>query len=815
MICRTILLLFLYGLVLSSCVSNHDEDMELTREETREPSFEESESGIEFPSLNSGNDEFVYRIGRSNTALNNFQTIGHPSVGGRTTGLMIDYTDSTHLICVTAFGGIWQSTNRGESWDVVDDFLPSLIMSDIAQDPFDPQKIYASTSSTIRGANGDYYSSVYVSDDGGQTFNVIPITDSTNKVTRVSRIYCSPTQQGEVYALMDDNIALGPRRIMRSQDGGLTYEEVLNSNDIQGLILDLDITSSGEVRVLERYSVFYSNSGDQGTFVSNGDSLVFGYGYGKIETAPSNDNIIYVAGRRLSNNKLRTIRSINAGQTWDSLANYSSGSFGLVLGVHPTNPDTIFNGGVSLKASFDGGDTFVNYSFNGIDNWDFVFDNDAKSVYQVNDQGIARLSIDPLNIPVQSGLRVDLDSNLVNQCIHRGDFHMTKSSLLLGQQDNGTKWTGHSNATYKGLGGGDGTYCYFHQQDTSIVYRATQYGNIKRINDVYGWPVGIGFQDFDNILGEMDADNNYRPDEGSLFLNPFWVNYANGDQLYYMTKKRVWRSFNKGDNWEPFTSSHEQTINNIMRMDGISSANPDLFYSVMDTLYAIKNAATADSSGIVKFGVPARISDVKASFLNDSTVFLAYTYDSPVKVSKVVDIWGTPQLLDITGDLPNDVIVYTIQASAVNESFIALGTQNGLYVTSNGGVNWEKVADFPNVRVNHMKIRPTDDKLFIFTYGRGPWSADFSYKNSVFELVDEQIDWSVYPNPVLDNWITIQHDLEGEVRIKVYNVEGRLVKKYSGTDKKMRLYVEDQYKGILNVTIENATHQSTRKIVKL
>jgi hypothetical protein len=42
-------------------------------------------------------------------------------------------------------------------------------------------------------------------------------------------------------------------------------------------------------------------------------------------------------------------------------------------------------------------------------------------------------------------------------------------------------------------------------------------------------------------------------DEGALFIQPFWMNNADGEQLYYPTKRRLWRSVNGGSSWQPIS----------------------------------------------------------------------------------------------------------------------------------------------------------------------------------------------------------------------------------------------------------------------
>ncbi|OQX74836.1 MAG: hypothetical protein B6D64_12455, partial [Bacteroidetes bacterium 4484_276] len=66
-----------------------------------------------------------------------------------------------------------------------------------------------------------------------------------------------------------------------------------------------------------------------------------------------------------------------------------------------------------------------------------------------------------------------------------------------------------------------------------------------------------------------------------------------------------------------------------------------------------------------------------------------------------------------------------VNAIAYHESTndrLYLGTDFGLY-TKGRYSDWEKVEEFPSVRITELKINKNFDKLRVATFGRGLWEG--------------------------------------------------------------------------------------------
>ncbi len=100
---------------------------------------------------------------------------------------------------------------------------------------------------------------------------------------------------------------------------------------------------------------------------------------------------------------------------------------------------------------------------------------------------------------------------------------------------------------------------------------------------------------------------------------------------------------------------------------------------------------------------------------------------------------------------------------------ILLGTDYGLYTSLNAGQSWQKEDRFPNAPIDQIRLRHSDRKLYIYTHGRGIWTANL--KNNLVASVKKTptISLKIYPNPATDY---IHLETKADL-IKVYNSSGQ------------------------------------------
>jgi hypothetical protein len=81
------------------------------------------------------------------------------------------------------------------------------------------------------------------------------------------------------------------------------------------------------------------------------------------------------------------------------------------------------------------------------------------------------------------------------------------------------------------------------------------------------------------------------------------------------------------------------------------------------------------------------------------------------------------------GTAPNnipDIPVHTIAINPTNNQKLYIGTDLGVFVSVDGGVNWmvENNLQLPNVSVDWLAFNTTGTiQLFAFTHGRSAWKV--------------------------------------------------------------------------------------------
>lgn len=107
------------------------------------------------------------------SVIPNGQTYGTNRIDviGRVAAVAVDPGNANHVLCGGAGGGIWESFDRGATWAVRTDQMPSLAIGAIAFDPQQPRIVYAGSG------EGNFYfnlgAGVYQSTDGGTTWRVL------------------------------------------------------------------------------------------------------------------------------------------------------------------------------------------------------------------------------------------------------------------------------------------------------------------------------------------------------------------------------------------------------------------------------------------------------------------------------------------------------------------------------------------------------------------------------------------------------------------------------------------------------------------
>ena len=130
-------------------------------------------------------------------------------------------------------GGLWKTTDAGESWmNVSDGYYTSSSIGAIDVADSDPSIVYVGTGSACIRGNVSPGDGIYKSTDGGESWTHLGLHDAG----QIGRLVIHPENPDVAYAAVLGH-AFGPnemRGVFRTTDGGASWEKVLYVSERTG-----------------------------------------------------------------------------------------------------------------------------------------------------------------------------------------------------------------------------------------------------------------------------------------------------------------------------------------------------------------------------------------------------------------------------------------------------------------------------------------------------------------------------------------------------------------------------------------------------
>ena len=538
---------------------------------------------------------FSKNLPKSNSfSKNNWQHRGPYNVGGRTRALCLDVLDENTILAGGASGGMFRSTDGGQSWNMTTEPSQEHRISCLSQDrrPGKENIWYFGTGEN-RGSyvinESLYGNGIWKSIDGGLSWDSLPMT-TTNTPTSLDgdfdfmfSLKTDPSNDS-----LDVVYAATRGDIYRTEDGGTNWSKQLggaNSNYYQ--YTDIEVTSSGIV-----YATISSNCTDKGIWRSadgqNWSNIVpptFAPGYSRVEigVSPSNENVVYFVAAETTGYGQFSQTFFN-GSTWSSLWKYeylsgdgtgvggrwtdlsanipanniasfdnfnAQGSYDLLVSVHPTDTNLIILGGTNLWRSTDGFTSpnntsiiggYMAGSVEGHENWG-SYENHHPDQHEIiylpsnddillngNDGGVYKT----LNIFKDTVDWISLNNGYNTTQLYTATISKNANSNVMhaGLQDNGNRVTfsSNSNSTWKMPFNGDGMIGGIADNEEDF-YLSIQRGVLYKMKlDNTG--AAIAFQRMDPASSDS---TNYR------WKNPMTIDENNDNVLYWSERNKIWR----------------------------------------------------------------------------------------------------------------------------------------------------------------------------------------------------------------------------------------------------------------------------------
>jgi len=243
---------------------------------------------------------------------------------GRLTGIAAHPTDPNTIYVAAAGGGVWKTTDGGQTWNPKTDCpLPAeclpitqmtLSMGAIAVAKSNGNKIYAGTGEADNSADSNFGRGILISSDGGANWTLSVGPGSRFDRLTTAAIAVDPTNANVAYAAMTNsgiNVLCcgGDAGVWKTTDGGTTWTKttasITSSNPWSAIAIDPTNTliiyaavgNSGGGSLNGVYKS--TNGGTSWALLGNGPvgTSISGLGVGRISLAlaPSNAQVLYVA----------------------------------------------------------------------------------------------------------------------------------------------------------------------------------------------------------------------------------------------------------------------------------------------------------------------------------------------------------------------------------------------------------------------------------------------------------------------------------------------------------------------------------------
>jgi len=167
------------------------------------------------------------------------RSIGPAVMAGRVSDLAVVPGRPWEYYAATASGGLFRTRNNGATWDSIFDYFTTTSIGAIALSPSDPATLWVGTGEPANRQSSSFGDGVYVSFDGGDTFRHAGLEETEH----IGRIVADPDRPRRAFVA-----AVGPlwrsggqRGVFRTEDGGATWEHVLDISADTGVVdLEMD-----------------------------------------------------------------------------------------------------------------------------------------------------------------------------------------------------------------------------------------------------------------------------------------------------------------------------------------------------------------------------------------------------------------------------------------------------------------------------------------------------------------------------------------------------------------------------------------------
>ena len=736
--------------------------------------------------------------------------LGPTNLSGRILAIAFDPNDADNVYVGAASGGLWKTTNGGDTWITTTDELPAIAIGGVVVHPFDSNVVLIATGEGTPNFGRVTGVGILKSTDAGLTWAQTSLTYAVNSGTAFHFMEANPFT-GTILAGGNDGL-------WRSTDEGETWTEVNGSAsywDAKWKPGDPDrvyVTRGGafgpcNIRVS-------TNDGLTWSTLSSGLPTASSLGKSKLAVSAADPSVVYAHLTSSSNySTVGIYRSTNDGATWsarNTSTNMAGGQgwYNASIAVDPDDIDRVIAGGVRCYGSSNGGTTFgiigdgYGLGTETALHWDHhavAYEPGSNSnVWVGTDGGVWKSTDDGAS---WASRREGMGTyQFYDICVAQSDPDVT----LGGTQDNGVPVRDGLDTWLTSNLFADGMVCNISPFDATLVYAESQNGGHVRSTDGGGsW---------------ADADNGI---SGSgAWVTPVDMDPSSDVRLYTESSTGIWRTNSGGNNWQNIGGHSARWI-------AVSDANTDYVWTVESNQLPRWSTDRGNNWTIATTYGFDRGNEEKVypHPTEPSTAFVTFTSFDPTDALVARTTTMGASWTDVTGDLPAQP-VNTIVIDSQNPTEWYIGTDTGVWTTTNGGVNWVPFGtSFPNTVVWDLEIRTAARKLVAGTHGRGAWEIPITGGATGVDVATGVATPHLMldpptPNPVGATTVlrfAARH--EGPVSLMVYDVRGRVVSRLAelergdGVVRRAPWLTDDTPSGVYFAVLSDGTRSVSRKLV--
>ena len=733
---------------------------------------------------------------------------------GRLSCIEIDPQNDSVVLAGSPSGGLYYTTDKGESWINAGLDRP---MEDHGLEMFTPG--IASIVITHRNdttfwivATGDkdhtfsYSKGIIRSIDCGKSWHMFNGSDSLNLPRNwyyIRKLVQHPNNPETIFAVTSRGL-YKTQNALASNPDSVKWIQIIDdplSNDEGFFELEFH-TGNPDTLILSReYRNWNVLMGDEILISKDGgnnwealpgvDSILpvgkqFSFFLSLIELTPANPDIMYLYIKGKSNGLPDSAyyndfyRFTFTDSSWVQLGNihyqYGNGRNGFA--VSPIDENEVYAATVPTYRSDDGGINWFqdNDIFSGdkegkihphLDIQDLKYNKEGTELWAASDGG-------PFMKVVEDTLWLSKVNSIGIAKILRFDVsNLDPNRYLFGGWDVGSQLYNKAIDSWEHRGSGDGYGCVFDNDEWGTFYTIGYLYDHNSVRKFTNW-----------------EDPRYQK------FGDFWhaniaINTVNHNYVYMSLGDRVARSPDQGATWETLVTPEDLNLdpNNYLLWDmHLAETNGNYMYLrvirvrqgehpfIFKTQHVNSDPRYILWEDVTPEAVPnSWLTDIEVDCQNPDKIWASFNNTTGSKIMEYNDgIWS-----DITGNLETgNSGVYGVAHLYGTDGGLFAGSYYGIFYRENTKSDWKLYKPgLPNVEPVDIIINYESGKLVTGTDGRGLWETDlppgFETPKSIEKSYPQLL---VYPNPAFDH-INIEYELnsESEVEIIIYDLVGRKI----------------------------------------